>query len=306
MRNRTFAPQSSLAAASVAALVSGCGGGSTTTDPVSFTAGVDRHFSSGQTERLSVDGTSVVTRSDDGWGVTVDGTTVEFDSSDLGAHPALGPSVYFKELDDDEVIVFWSGEGNGFSATGDTDPEFEYLDVYGFSRADTVPGADLTTFEPEDFTRGDYAWVVQGVPTADVPISGTATYSGRARAREWRTDSAVLTADSTVYDGRFDMTATFGADESDVAGTFNFTDAWHRGNHTSISDGVVPFASTVTGNRLSVTGASISTGRFAGYEQIGINAAFFGPEAAEVGGVFEGENPTASTVMHGYFAATQE
>ena len=305
MRKRIAEFRAPVAAAGLAALVSGCGGGSTTTDPISFTAGVDRHYSSGHTQRLSVAGTTVIARTGDGWSVTVDGKTVEFDRSDLGALPQF-PSMYSQELGDDEAIALWSEEGNGFSATGDTEPEFEYLDVYGFSRSDIVPGADLTTLEPGDLTRSDYAYVVEGVPTADVPLSGTATYSGRARAHEWRTDRAVFTSGSTLYTGSFDMTAAFSDSGAELAGRFNFTSATTGGIRTSISDGIVPFATTVTGNQLSVTGASITTGRFAGYERIGINGAFFGPEAAEVGGVFEGENPTAGTLMHGYFAATQD
>ena len=227
-------------------------------------------------------------------------------TADLGAHPALSPSQYYKELGDDEVIVFWSEEGSGFSPTGESPPEFEYLDVYGFAHGNAAPGADLATLETTDFIRSDYVYVVQGVPTADVPVSGTATYSGRARAREWRTDRAVFTSGTTRYDGTFDMTAEFGDSGAELRGSFNFTSARIGGNSTRISDGIVPFATTVTGNQLSVTDASISAGRFAGYEQIGINGAFFGPDAAEVGGTFEGANPTAGTLMHGYFAATQE
>ena len=60
------------------------------------------------------------------------------------------------------------------------------------------------------------------------------------------------------------------------------------------------------GNRLSLSGESIGTGRFAGYGNIGIRAAFFGPAAAEVGGVFEGDNPAAGTILHGYFAGTKQ
>ena len=292
-----------------AAMVSGCGGGgsSTANEPVSFTAGVERQFAAGRTERLTVDGTSVITRTGDGWTVTVDGNTVEFDESDFGAR-RQDPSAYFKELDD-EAFLLWSEEGEGFSSTGDKTEEFEYLDVYGFNSYDTVPDADLATFERSDFTRSGFVYVVQGIPTADIPRSGTATYSGRTRAAEWRTDRAVFSGGATRYAGSIDMSATFGADGSTVTGAFNFTRVRVPGGTvTDIPDGAgrVPFAFTATGNQLSVTGASITEGRFAGYEQIGIRGALFGPEADEVGGVFEGANPDAGTVMHGYFAATKD
>ena len=287
--------------AACAAMVSGCGGGSsTTTDPVSFTTGLDQQFSvfsAGRTERLAVSGSSVITRTGDGWTVTVDGKTVEFDSSELGANPGT-PSTYFKELDNE---AFWSEESGGFSSTGDKTEEFEYLDVYGFSSYDTVPDADLT--------RGSRFYVVQGIPTTDLPRNITATYSGRASADEWDTDPAVFLGRSAWYTGSFDMTATFGADESTVTGAFNFTRVGAPGEPaTDIpdGDGRIPFSFTATGNQLSVTGARITEGRFAGYEQIGIRGALFGPEADEVGGVFEGANPDAGTVMHGYFAATKD
>jgi len=289
-----------------AAMVSGCGGGSTTTaEPVSFTTGVDRYFSSGRTdspertERLTVDGTSVVTEIDDGWVVTVDGKTVEFDSSELGADPSY-PDVYTKRLGE-ELFGFWSEDRGGFSPTGN--PEFEYLDVYGFGRSDILPGADLTTLEPSDLTRSSRLFVVQGVPTADAPRIGTATYRGRTRAFEWDTGSAVFSTRATRYDGSIDITATFGANGSAVRGTFNFTEVTTDGTTNPITDGSVPVDFTTTGSQLSATGLIINTGRFAGYEKIGIHAAAFGPEADEVGGVFEGENPTKRTVMHGYFAA---
>lgn len=289
-------------------MVSGCGGGgsSTTNEPVSFTAGVERQFAAGRTERLTVDGTSVITRTGDGWTVTVDGNTVEFDESDFEVDPR-NSRTYSKTLDG-QAFTFWSREGDGFSSTGDKTEEFEYLDVYGFGPGDTVPGADLTALDPSDFTRRDYVYVVQGVPTADIPRNGTATYSGRTRAGEWDTGSAVFSGEATWYAGSINMTATFGADESTVAGAFNFTRVREPGEPpTDIpdGDGRIPFSFTATGNQLSVTGARITEGRFAGYEQIGIRGALFGPEADEVGGVFEGENPDASTVMHGYFAATK-
>ena len=176
--------------------------------------------------------------------------------------------------------------------------------MYAFSRSEVVPGEDLTTLEPSDFTRSNNLYVVQGVPTADVPRIGTARYRGQTRAREWRTDRAAFTSDANLYTGSIDITATFGADGSAVRGTFDFTEVTTGGTTTQITDGTVPVSfNNTTGSQLSATGLIINTGRFAGYEQIGIHAAAFGPEADEVGGVFEGENPAAGTVMHGYFAA---
>ena len=306
-----------VAAGFLAAMLSGCGGGSANTmpdddmmpggdpmtrmpgggtaGPIGFTAGVDRLYASGRTEGITDDGMTTITETSDGLNVTVDGKTVEFGSSDLGGSPLLPSTFYSKEYGTNEIGVLWSEEEGGFEGT--PAPEFDYLNVYGFSHNVPLPGADLASFEPSDFTRGDYIYVVHGTPTSDMLASGTATYDGRVEAREWRSDAAVLARHSTEYTGDFSMTATFGASGAEVTGTFSFP---------SVPGGIIPFSTSSNGNQLSISGESIDTGPFAGYENIGIRAAFFGPAAAEVGGVFEGDNPTAGTLMHGYFAGEKQ
>jgi hypothetical protein len=270
--------------------------GGETTGPVAFTAGVDRLFPSQRTERLTDDGTSVVTRTANGWNLTVGGHSVTYTDSDhLGTNPQAPADFYTKRIGNEE-IWFWSVEEGGFE--GSPAPEFDYLDIYGFSHSDIVPGADLATTEPDDYTRGDYIYVVHGTPTSDMPITGTARYDGRVEAREWPSDAAGFArATSTVYEGDFAMTATFGGSGAEVTGTFSFP---------SVPGGIIPFATSANGNQLSISGLSIDAGPFAGYENIGVRAAFYGPAAAEVGGVFEGDNPTANKQMHGYFGGTKQ
>jgi hypothetical protein len=307
-----------VAAGCLAAMLSGCGGGSSSTmpdddmmpggdpmtrmpgggtaGPIGFTAGVDRLYASGRTEGITDDGMTTITETSDGLNVTVDGKSVEFGSSDLGAGSLLPSDWYYKEYGTNETVGLWSEEEGGFEGT--PAPEFDYLNVYGFSHNVYITGADITTsFEASDFTRGDLIYVVHGKPTDGMPVSGTATYDGRVEAREWRDDAATLAYYSTEYKGDFDMTATFGASGAEVTGTFSFP---------SVPGGIIPFSTSSNGNQLSISGESIDTGPFAGYENIGIRAAFFGPAAAEVGGVFEGDNPTAGTLMHGYFAGEKQ
>ena len=255
----------------LAAMLSGCGGssdtrmdtdtgmtGGGTTGPIGFTAGVDRLYASGQTEGITDDGVTMIAETSDGWNVTVDGKTVEFGSSDLGGHSTLPSDFYYKEYGTNEIGVLWSEEDGGFEGT--PAPEFDYLNVYGFSHNVHVSGADLASFEPSDFTRGDNIYVVHGTPTNDVPVSGTATYDGRVEARAWRSDAAVLAYYSTEYKGDFDMTATFGASGAEVTGIFSFTSARTEGTTTSISDGTIPFTTSATGNQLSLSGLSINAG----------------------------------------------
>ena len=72
-----------------AVMLSGCGGSGNVRDdtaPVPFMAGVDRVFSSARTNQLTDDGMTSVARTGDGWNLTVNGNTVNFVESDLGAH----------------------------------------------------------------------------------------------------------------------------------------------------------------------------------------------------------------------------
>lgn len=265
-----------------------------TSEPAAFMAGVDRLFASNRTVGLTDDGTTMVvedtSQTPSGWSLTVDGRTVELDANYLGASPFLSDG-YYKMLENNEEVYFWSEEVGGFE--GDPDPEFDYLNIYGFDHSTLVPNADLSTYETTDYERGNYIHIVHGTPSSDMPVRGTAAYNGIVSARVWPTDDAVFWEGSTVHDGDFDMTASFSATGANVAGSFSFP---------HIPGGTLQFNVDVTGNQLSVSDLSITEGAFAGYQNVGVRGAFFGPAAAEVGGVFEGENPAASTLMHGYFA----
>ena len=308
----TLRPASSAVSLVAALALSGCGGGgstamsdgdtstgmsgSDTTGPVGLMAGVDRIYASDRTEGVADDGMTMVVedtaQTPSGWDLTVDGTSVTFSESDYGS-VSFAPSVYVKRVGDEEVW-FWSEENDGFA--GDR-TEFDYLNVYGFSHSDIVSGADLSTVEPADYERGNFIYIVHGTPTADMPVSGTATYEGRVRAREWSSESATFSRGSTLHDGEFDMSATFGASGTALTGTFSFP---------SLPGATISFDTSVTGNQLSVSGLSIDEGPFAGYQNIGVRGAFFGSAAEEVGGVFEGENPSANKLVHGWFAGEQQ
>ena len=104
------------------------------------------------------------------------------------------------------------------------------------------------------------------------------------------------------------MTAEFGASGAEIEGAFSDLELALPGSDSfaSIPGGTIRFATSVDGNQLAIGDVSIDEGPFAGYENIGIRAAFFGPEAAEVGGVFEGENRAANTLLHGWFAGNKQ
>ena len=262
--------------------------------PVAFMAGVDRLPPSSRTVGLTDDGMTIVvedtTQTPSGWSLTVGGRTVELDADDLGSLSSF-PTIYVGSTGDRNETWFWRESGD----FGD-DPDFDYLNVYAFAHSTSVPDADLSSLEPSDFEQMNVVYIAHGTTSSTMPVSGTATYDGRVEAREWPSNAAVFSGGATFYDGDFDMTASFNATGANVTGSFSFDD---------VPGGTIPFTVDVTDNQLSVSGLSITEGPFAGYQNIGVRGAFFGPAAVEVGGVFEGENPTASTLMHGYFAGEQ-
>ena len=306
--------QHALLASSLTLVLAACGGGGSdpgmapdtnAAEKVALMSGVDRNYEHGTTEALPDDGMTRVTedtsQTPSGWAVVVDGRTVKLTTDDYVATSNFGDDYYYK-IDGNEEFTFWSEEEGGFA--GDPSPEFEYLNVYGFAHADIVPGADLATFETTDYVRGSYVYIVDGAPTSDMPISGSATYNGRMEAREWSSDDAVFSGGSTHYEGDFGMTAIFGPSRTEVMGAFSNLQRKDPGSMTyaAVPDGNVPFSTRVVGNQFAITGLTIDTGHFAGYENIGVRAGFYGTDATEVGGVFEGENPAANTLFNGWFA----
>lgn len=293
----------------IAVSLSGCsssrddemsGGGMT--GPAGFVAGVDRLFSEERTVQISDDGMTAVTWTDDGFDLTVNGITVSLTESDFEAVPAYR-GTYAKALEGGQEVFLYSEERGGFA--GDPEPEFDYLDIYGWSHADYAPDeqdAGLGQGLPD---RVDLTFVVHGTLTDDMPVTGTATYDGRVVAREWPDDAAVLSRDAPRYRGDFSMLADFGASGTEVTGEFSNLERMAPGEAYREVPGSVTFSVDVTGNHLSATVESIDEGPLAGYRNVGIRAAFFGPAAAEVGGVFEGANPTANTLLHGWFAGSQ-
>ena len=274
----------------------GTGGGTPVT--VSFGAGVERdHASSPETVALLADdGMPMVQQTDDGLNVTVDGQTVAFTGAHLGTLASF-PDAYYRtdDPDEDHFLLPWSGTA-----------AYDYTNLYSWA----VLEVDRS-HTPASPLRADVVYFVQGTLTSDMPVSGSATYSGFVRAWEWPESAASVFTSSPMVNhiaGRFGMMAQFGASGTAVTGEFSNLEQWAgnspRSNATAIP-GSVTFTTTVSDNRLSIGGLS-GTGPLSGYENISVTAGFFGPGAAEVAGVFEGENPTQSTVLTGGFAGKQQ
>ncbi len=271
---------------------------------IGFMTGVDRSFSSTprSTALPTDDGATTVERSENGWTVTVLGKTVSFANEDFSA-TLFGGSFVHHDADNDEFVVFWSLEDGGFDGG-----QFDYMSLYGWYVNQAKPGTAFSDIGPDTLNRANFVYIVEGTLTSDMPMTGTAEYLGRVSARDWPSDDAVFTfhASSTQYRGDFAMTATFGATETSVTGEFSNLRqrTGNSGSYTAV-DGGVSFNIPVNGNQFSVTGLQ-GTGTLSGYEDIAVRAAFFGPAAAEVGGVFDGENPSANKLISGYFTGKKQ
>ena len=268
-------------------------------------AGVDRYIGD-RSELLTDDGMARVQRTANGWSVTVDGQTVSFDDGDdYNALPRL-PSTYWRDLGNSRSALLWTWT-NGF---GFGQRPFDHFDVKGWNYTTWAPGVDPDTGDfSTDSVSADYAYVLHGnlTPAANVPASGTGTYTGRMNARDFPTDDGVSSqsAAATRYWGDATLTAAFAT--SSVNG--RLTNLQSRpGDDSSNSAAVLGeliFDATINGNRFTASGVT-GTQDMAGYQSGSVRGAFFGPAAEEAGGVFDATDAANNRAMVGYFGGDKE
>ena len=169
-------------------------------------------------------------------------------------------------------------------------PEFDHFNVHDWGVLTlTDEGAVSST------RRG---FVVYGAPTdtTDLP-GGTATYEGRAHLQAWLPDSP---SNNTRIDGSGRLTLSADFDAGTVGG--------------AIDQLVVPDSplTEVAIENGAIRGSELSAdlrGAEAGARFDGALAGrFFGPQAAEVGGVLEGTyaDPSLTTVVQGWFGGEKQ
>ena len=160
-------------------------------------------------------------------------------------------------------------------------PFYRYFDVNGW---EVIDDNDPAT---------ESAWlglIVYGTPTEILP-AGTADYDGEMYAERWSRTNPSL---QFVY-GRMELTADF--DNSSIEGMFTDLETQPLGGDRVEWDADI----LVKGGTIADTGFSAQLegrGRAAGVTG-SATGQFFGPDAAEVGGVFSAENE--DTVDTGYF-----
>ena len=247
-----------------------------------LSVGVDRDYVT-TTVQLTDDAEVTAIERDDASGFHV---TYRVDGTDYRVH--LAEQIYFNRYDlfglfnhqDAGLFAFTDQTGSFFGT-----PEFSYFDVHDWAvLRHGVSGP------AQSVHRG---FVVSGVPTevTDLP-AGTATYEGRASFVTWPSDNPRLDA-NVRGDGRLTLNADFDASTVDgsidqISNVFGPLDA------VAIEHGTIQGGELTADLRGAQGGATFDgdmTGRF------------YGPGAAEVGGVLTGSytDAQASIVVQGWF-----
>ena len=187
------------------------------------------------------------------------------------------------------ITVFSGHNEHGQPITKAVSNNMQYL-VHGwFYRPTSAPcGADdiFCQFDRESLGAAGrdpdahrQSFFAQGYRTLDMPTSGTAAYSGQALVADARSRSTgIIQADITQTDASFSV--DFGARTlTGKIGSFQ------------------PFSASIQGNRFATDDRDIPSSS----ELISAKGGFYGPKAAELGGVF-----TDNRFAIGSFAAKQD
>ena len=253
--------------------------------------GVNRDYQNQMTESLQDDGNAAVERTDNGWRLTVGGRTFEFSDRDFEANPRFRYN-YSRQFSDAYVVMGSFTDGTRKSR------QFDHFDVMGWGTAE--PGSS----PPRN--SGQFGLLVYGdrTPASALPSSGTATYSGHMRARDFPTDDAVDSNDPAYRDHRGDATLEADFSNASVAGEFtNLQSRPGDGSYSSVAGGAT-FNATVSGN--SITASDLAgTGALAGYQNGRVRGSFFGPDAEEAAGAFDAQDAANQRAMFGYFGTSK-
>lgn len=272
-------------------------------DEMPISAGVDRggYSSASPSIALQDDGNRVTRIAGDGAGgflvtYAVDGVEqpeVHLETADVGADSRL-PITYFKRNDTTAYYLY--------SETGSIGgvPEFDHFDVKGWFEFayPTVASAEGGDFGQAD--SGIYAFVVHGDRTAEMPAAGQASYEGRGRAYVWNPapgEGRANRGSAERYDGDFGLTADFAA--STISGAIE--NLWRRlpdQDWSQVTGSLSIRNGQIDGNALS---ADLTGFGFTGTA----NGAFYGPDAAEVGGILTGTH-SDGRLLQGWYGGDKE
>ena len=185
--------------------------------------------------------------------------------------------------------LFYLSDNTG-SFTGN--PEFNHFNVHQWGPAEYSADGIL-----QSISGGFVAYGVATAPT-DLP-AGSATYAGRMHAQSWRPDSPSYSTRNEI-DGRLTLNADFGA--STVDGVIDQITSRYGTPLTSVAieNGAIQGGDLTANLRAAEAGAT-----FEGT----MRGRFFGPGAAEVGGVLDGsysDSQVSGAVARGWFGAAKQ
>ena len=225
---------------------------------------------------------------------SVDGEEQEIhlEARDYGAHP-VSPSGYYERIDD-RSYWFWN------PASYSLVPEYDYFDVRAWSVTDEEVGGSAAA----DLTAARRGFAVYGSPTetSDLP-STTASYSGRVYAETHLVNDPEPSTARGVARGSLTLNANFGT--STVSGVIDEVEYRAAGQSSyAASDGHMTIGSGVIADS-GFTADLTGTQDFANFTG-DMDGQFYGPEAAEVGGVLEGTHSAENFVLTGYFGGTKQ
>jgi hypothetical protein len=225
----------------------------------------------------------------------VDGQTeiIEVRESDFGAYPG-SPYTYYKRVGDTSGWL-WSLTG---SFIGPRD--FDHFDINGWTRE----SHDANNLDVVASSVAGFA--VYGTRTTNMPTTGTASYEGHMGAVEFPSDDAVFTdsAQANMYQGDVGLMANFTS--STVTGNVTNLESRPGNTGTYVSAiGGLNFNATINGNALTASDLA-GTGALARYSNGSVKGAFYGPDAAEVGGVFNAADGANNRLLNGWFGGKKQ
>ena len=177
-------------------------------------------------------------------------------------------------------------------------PEFDHFNVEGWSVADW----NATQTDMLDAVKSGF--VVYGTPTevADLP-SGTASYRGRVEGEIWSMDAAARPeAILDFFLAAFNLEADFAT--STVGGMIDDIRLREPGDddHSPVDVEVAIENGVIADSGFTADLSSPQLPNFTG----DMTGQFFGPGAAEVGGVFSGTDPDENEVIQAWFGGTKQ
>ena len=216
--------------------------------------------------------------------------TVHLEATDLGSYSGF-PTTYHERVENRSYFL-WDATNSFYN-----DPEFDHFNVNGWAMTDWADaGHDFAA----STSRGGYVAHGTRTETDDLP-TGAASYSGRAWVEILPADDTASSARSHLR-GDLALNANFGADT--VGGSISWNEKRDPGqsSYQTTSRRWTMGNGTISDNRFT---ADLTESGDAGTD-VDMVGHFYGPAAAEAGGVLSGTLSDGDDVVRGWFGGTKQ